>query len=244
MSFCRRIYICAMTNSIRPSKKNLEASAAASFDNGFRLLEEKYALEFSDQYSTRFYNAMIAQEEFAKAFMLLLIRDDVIPFTPHVLRAMNDHVCKQLVGMIMDYVIMHWDETDAYVAMIQKDFELGDRFPNNVGCALEILRYDKIGRWESKWWSWGEDPNYDKSALDVADGKRDRRKQDALYVRIGKDGRVLSIPASTRKDETTEEEERAGRYGDLVRSALQGDGGNHRYEKTVAALKCLFAEPR
>lgn len=101
-----------MANPAAPSKKNLEASATSSADNGWRLLEEIYAHEFSGHYATRFYNAMIAQEEFAKAFTLMLIRDGVIPFTPHVWRAMNDHVCKQLVGMVMEYVIMSWNDED------------------------------------------------------------------------------------------------------------------------------------
>lgn len=224
----------------RPTEQALFASATACFENGLRLIQERYALEYYAHFATRFYNAMIAQEEFAKAFMLLLVRDDVIPFTPQVVRAMNDHVCKQLVGMVMDYSIMHWDDTDQYIEMIRKDAELGDRIPDDVGSALEILRYEKIGRWESRSWSWEEDPDYDKSALAVAEGKRDRRKQDALYVRVGKDGRVLSVPAHTSETETKAEEERANRYGNLVHSALDGGAQSDRYNKMIVAFKVLF----
>ena len=56
-----------MANPARPTRKNLQASATASFNNGSRLLDERYSLEFAEHYATRFYNAMIAQEEFAKA---------------------------------------------------------------------------------------------------------------------------------------------------------------------------------
>lgn len=227
----------------RPADKALIASADACCENGYRLLEERYALEFLQISASRRFNAMIAQEEFAKAFMLLLVKDDVIPFTPQILRAMNDHVCKQLVGMIMEYVIMHWDDADSFTAMLQADYELGDRFPGDVGSAIELLRYEKIGRWESRGWVWEDDPDYEKSALDIAEGKKDRQKQDALYVRVGKDGRVLSKPDQTKKSEALEEEERAGRYGGLVISALEGGKQSYRYDKTIAALKMLFAKP-
>lgn len=225
----------------KPKSTHLVASAQLCLDNGDRLLEQRYDLEFREPSATRFYMAMIAQEEFAKAFMLLLVRDDVIPFSSPILRAMNDHTCKQLVGMIMDYVIMHWDETDEFMAMIAADSAFGeDRFPDDIGSALELLRYEKIGRWESRAWVWGEDPDYDKSAIAIAEGKKDRLKQDALYVRIGKDGRVVSTPDSCSLEDTKKEEDRAGRYYALVRGALEGGGQNYRYDRIVKALKFLF----
>ena len=232
-----------MAKLSRPVDKHLIESANKCFDNGYRLLEDRYALEFLTVFAGRYYNAMIAQEEFAKAFMLLLVKDDVIPFTPAVVRAMNDHVCKQLVGMIMEYVIMHWDNANKYMEMVRADIELGDCFPQDIGSALQLLRYEKIGRWESGTWVWGEDPNYEKSALAIAEGKKDRRKQDALYVRIGKDGRALSIPDQIALADTTEEEERASRYGGLVHAAPKGGPQGYRYDKTIAALKLLFGPP-
>lgn len=94
----------------RPQNKVLLKTATMCFENGVRLLEETYDLEFRKIIATCYYMAKISQEEFAKAFMLLLIRDDVVPFSLPVLRAMNDHSSKQLIGMIMDYMIMHWEE--------------------------------------------------------------------------------------------------------------------------------------
>ena len=153
---------------------------------------------------------------------------------------MNDHSCKQLLGMIMDYVIMHWDELDEMKAMIAAEVELGDRFPDDVGSALEMLRYEKIGRWESGVWCWAEDPNYDRAAQDIADGKRDRLKQDALYVRIGKDGQAVSVPDQISIIETKIEEDRAVRYKGLIGSALKGGSPPLRYDKTIKALRALF----
>jgi len=43
---------------------------------------------------------------------------------------------------------------------------------------------------------WAEDPEYDADALAVAEGELDRLKQDALYVRLARDGGAASIPQS------------------------------------------------
>jgi hypothetical protein len=135
--------------SQKPSADVLLRTIRVCIENGERLLEESYNLEFLNPPSSRYFLVMIAQEEFAKAFILYLIKEAIVPFTPHVLRAINNHACKQLVGMIMDYMIMHWDNIDELNPLIDKDYDLGDALPNDVGSAMELLRYEKIGRWES-----------------------------------------------------------------------------------------------
>lgn len=129
------------------NSKDLIAAMDACIKNGVRLIDESYDLEFRLQSSSRFFLIMIAQEEFAKAFVLYLVQGAIIPFNRYVLRAMNDHACKQLVGMIMDYVIMHWENTEELEAAIRKDVELGDWLPDDVASAMELLRYEKIQRW-------------------------------------------------------------------------------------------------
>lgn len=227
----------------KPSEKSLNQSIDACIENGSRLLDEMYDLEFRPIVATRYYLAMISQEEFSKAFMLLLVRDNIIPFTPEVMRAMRDHTCKQLLGMVMDYVIMHWEEIEELQAMIRRESELGDRFPPEISSAMNILRHEKIGRWESNNWSWADDPEYDKQALSVADGEKDRRKQDALYVRIGKDGRPASRPSNVTEADCMAERDRAARYGQLVGSSIEGAKQNHRFVRVTEALRILF-EPR
>lgn len=231
-------------SDIRPSPATILETIRACLDNGQRLLDESYDLEFRTPSSTRYFLAMIAQEEMAKAFMLFLIKEEVFPFTSPIRRAINDHICKQLVGMIMDYMIMHWDDISELDAMIERDFDLGHRMPDDIGSAMELLRYEKIGRWESNRWVWDQDPNYDKSALSIAEGKKDRRKQDSLYVRIARDGRVSSTPHVITEAETGEAIEHAGRYKRFVESLLQGDASSHRYDKAMAALKALFSSGR
>jgi hypothetical protein len=229
-----------------PSADTLLTTIGSCIKNGQRLLDESYNLEFLTPPSSQFFLIMTAQEEFAKAFILYLVKENIVPFNSHVLRAINDHACKQLLGMIMDYMIMHWDDVKQLETLIHGDYELGDGFPDDIGSAMELLRYEKIGRWEAKNWFWAEDPNYDASALRIAKGKKDRHKQDALYVRIGRDGRVCSTPQTITENETRDELARADRYRYFVNSLTgredtpSGFYDRDRYDKTVTALKLLF----
>lgn len=227
----------------QPTGETLLASIRACIQNGDRLLDETYDVEFRKPPATRFFIVMIAQEEFAKAFILYLIREGALPFAAPVLRAINDHTCKQLIGMVMDYVIMHWDEIEELRELVRKDYETGDRLPKDVGSAMDILRYEKIGRWEGNFGVWAEDPDYDSSALHVADGKKDRHKQDALYVRIGRDGRVCGTPDGITEEETESELERARRYKQFMDSLVSVDMRSERYDKIMSAFRLLFASP-
>ena len=159
-----------------------------------------------------------------------------------VFRAIGDHACKQLVGMIMDYLIMHWEHLEELSSAIREDYALGEQLPNDIGSAIELLRYEKIGRWEAKNWDWVEDPKYDRSALQIAEGKKDRRKQDALYVRLARDGQVCSTPDTITENETREELDRAYRFNSFVVSALAGSSSSARYDKVIFALKTLFCD--
>jgi len=224
----------------------VKASIAACLDNADRLLEETYNLEFRSPSATRYFMAVIAQEEVAKAFLLHLVQIGIVQLTPAVRRAINDHRCKHLVGMMMDYMIMHWDSAEELKALINFDFDMGDRLPNDVGSALEILCHEKIGRWTDNSWSWAEDPAYDSTALKIAEGKKDRRKQDALYVRTGGDGQLASTPSVITDDETRLELERGRRYAQFMGSVYRGDGGGFdeiRFRKIMTALRLLFPEP-
>ncbi len=169
-----------MTDIPTPSPEVLVETIRACIANGNRLGDESYDLEFREPPSLQLYVLLIAQEEFAKAFILLLVRDGVIPFSHPLLRAMNDHACKHLVGLIMDYIIMRWDTMEDLQKLISADAELGDKLPDAIESAIMLLRYEKIGRWESRAWAWQEPPEYDGEAKKIAEGKADRRKQDAL----------------------------------------------------------------
>jgi hypothetical protein len=147
-----------MPKLFTPSDSDLMASIRACIENGERILDNTYRLEFEEPPSSRYFFIMIAQEEFAKSFVFILVSKNVIRWSNSILRAINDHSCKQLIGMIMDYMIMHWEDFEELKAVVSADFELGDRLPNDVGSAMELLRYEKIGRWGSEFWGWVEDP--------------------------------------------------------------------------------------
>ena len=79
---------------VQPSANILLTTIQTCIKNGERLLDESYNLEFETPPSTQFFLVMTAQEEFAKAFILYLTKEAVVPFSVHVLRAINDHACK------------------------------------------------------------------------------------------------------------------------------------------------------
>ncbi len=219
----------------------MRATIAACMRNGERLLDESYDLEFRKPSATRYFIVMIAQEEFAKAFILYLIYERVTALTAPIQRAIRDHACKQLVGLILDYMIMHWEEVAEMEAAVRLDHELGDRLPHEVGSAIDLLRYEKIGRWEGIRWAWSEDPGHHRAARRIADGKKDCHKQDALYVRIARDGRIASTPESISDEETQDELARARRYHGFMKSLLDGDPQIYRYDKAMAVLRRVFA---
>jgi len=109
-------------------------------------------------------------------------------FTAGVRRAIKDHRAKQLVGIVLDDMIMSWDTVAELDAAIQVDIANGEHLPWEVGTAVELLCYEKIGKWMGHMWAWAEDPEYNKLVGNIANGHIDRRKQDSLYVRIGKTG--------------------------------------------------------
>ncbi len=230
-----------MADVQKPSPEVLTESILACVANGNRLRDESYDLEFRKPPSLQLYVLLIAQEEFAKAFTLLLVRDGIISFSRLILRAMNDHACKHLVGLVMDYVIMRWDTIEEAQRLIRADVELGDQLPDAIESAIMLLRFEKIGRWESRTWDWQEPPTYDGKAKQIAEGKADRRKQDALYVRIGGDGRVCPPPAITQ-EQIDEETERLSAFRYLVDSLLNGSEPSYRYEKAISFIRSMFAQ--
>ena len=190
-------------------------SIAACFKNGQRLLDDAEWLNYEEHQTSSFALATIAQEEFAKAFLLFVVSRGVIPWNQLIYRATRDHTCKQLLILVMNYVNPYTDEWlerhtewnveneerkslfDAYKsssdpdertriwARIQEINAKHDSLPKSIADAICILRYEKIDRWRSSTWAWEEEPIYDEIAKSIGDGKLDREKQDALYVCLG-----------------------------------------------------------
>jgi AbiV family abortive infection protein len=230
-----------MLNLQKSDSDTLLATITACVKNGESLLDESYDLEFRKPSATRYFIVMIAQEEFAKAFILYIIREGVTTLSASIQRAIKDHACKQLVGLIIDYMIMHWEEVAQMEAAVRLDHQLGDRLPHEVTSAIELLRYEKIGRWEGIRWVWPEGPGHHHSARQIANGRKDGHKQDALYVRIAHDGRIASTPEVITDDETQDEFARAWRYQRFMKSLLDGDQQIYRYDKAMTVLRQVFS---
>jgi AbiV family abortive infection protein len=229
------------TREIAPTKLSLNHSISACIDNGDKLLDDIDMLQVQEPLSRQVALAIIAQEEFAKAFLLVLVRDEIVPWSQYLLRAMNDHACKQLVGVLIEYVDFRWETVDELQAHYDYEYSMGDGVPHKVADAMDILRHEKIGRWESKNWEWSEPPSYDPSIQRIAKGRRDQVKQDALYVRIGRDGGVISNPTKITSVVANEEIERAKRYASFLRSLFtESKNASITYSKVRKFLSAIF----
>jgi len=225
------------------TKKTFLDSAKWCCENGRRLLDEAELLEFEKPPATRYYLSMIAQEEAAKAFLLYLVTVEALPWTPFLLRATRDHQCKQLVGIILDHISPDTDEFLRRMDMWRSE-KRQLQLPASVADAMNLLRHEKIRRWESKSWVWAEDPEYDKAALRVADGTRDRDKQRALYVELSRNGQVGASPERVTKIQANDEYERGRRFEACVRGLVE-DGPRFAWdlERVEGSFKALFSQP-
>jgi len=256
---------------MRKASNFLEA-AKACIANGKRLLyDADWVLHTDNPAATSFALAMIAQEEFAKAFLLFLVDRGTVPWNSLLHRAMRDHTCKQLLGLVLSHLAPDYDEEekrreewlveltehrrllDEYKASADKGEqdriwtrieEISGKWsslPPAIADAIFILRHEKIGRWESSGWVWEEEPIYDPLAKGLAEGKLDRRKQDALYVRLGSDGQVASTPLDVRQDDAKRAMENAERICFFVEYMFERSVGGSEYEKIESAFKRAFA---
>jgi len=218
----------------------VQAAIQACLKNGRRILRDDVSFaDFNDPPATAYFLAMIAQEEFAKAFLLALVDRGILTLDRHILRASRDHSCKQLLAVVMDH--LHPDE-DEFDARIHRPVDTpGPSFPRRVADAIAVFRFETIGRWESDDWTYVEAPSYDREVLSVASGKLDRRKQDALYVRLAVDGGVASTPTAT-KAEVEAEIKRAERFDWCVRSVLEGNFWGFDDYDVRSAFRAAFNE--
>ena len=134
------------------------------------------------------------------------------------------------------------DEQDRIWRRITEISNSWHSLPQSVSDAILILRHEKIGRWESRFWEWDEEPTYDPLAKWLAEGKLDRIKQDGLYVRLGRNGRVARTPMEMTHADAKEAMAVAGRMRFFVNYILSADKiVDSEYEKIESAIKSAFA---
>jgi AbiV family abortive infection protein len=228
---------------MQPTPETLAKSISATTDNGKQLLEDARLLFGWDRFSTALALAVLAQEEFAKAFLLQLVADGALPWLPEVQRSMARHQCKHLLGIVMEW-LPPWDAVDLMeqhkrqtarheqkMAWLQRSLDrykqgilspdLNDpepvdpeiSFPPDVATALNIYRHEEIERIRSGY-PWKDADWAAGRARKVADGLLDRQKQSAFYVDITKTGEVGPHPGLISRDLAAAAIDRAQSFAD------------------------------
>ena len=142
---------------------------------------------------TGFFLSVLAREEFAKGFLLILAQEERLPWTTRFQDALRSHKCKQLVS----HILCELSAVDLFdPKYIGKWPRRVRELPRPVVDAFNILVHEHLGDLEREdWWYKEEDPPIDPTVHEVAAGAVERRKQDVLYVRIGWNGSPRNDPA-------------------------------------------------
>lgn len=149
-------------------------SFIACIRNGERLLEDAQLLCDFGRVASAYALSMLSQEEFAKAFLMNLAKEGVIPWSREIWKSMQDHTCKHLLVLVMEFLNPSLDD---FITRIKSN-RGNPTFPPHVADAMNIYRHEKIGRLKSRSWVWSEPPEYDTTAKSVANGNLDKKKQN------------------------------------------------------------------
>jgi len=240
---------CSMTVVNDKKIKSLSTAISACLDNAERLLYDAQLLgvdiDSEESAPTAFALCVLAQEEYAKAFILYLVDYGCIPWTADVRKMLTNHSCKHLVALVLDFLN---PEDDIYIKYVE-DFLKGVRddkepfLPHYVVDAINIIRHEKVEKWSTRndWIDPGDRP-CDPVARKIGDGVLDKSKQDALYVRIGKTGRVISTPSKIDSHEAKSEYEKAKRFARVIRipDGKVTEPVGLEFEKVSATFKVIF----
>jgi AbiV family abortive infection protein len=182
--------------------------------NAQRLLADAQMLKDFDGIPSAFALTVLAEEEFAKAFILYLVEMEVIPWTREIARSLNDHSSKHLIGIVVDWVTTFIADFFTELGKDYKNLEVSKLPWTPEGAhAMNIYRHNRVGRFRN-----GDEAltvNYtepEEKAVDRAIEKRDKSKQDAIYVAVASDGGVARSPFDTSVEKLREERERADRF--------------------------------
>jgi len=245
--------------------ESLSKSVTTVIENGRALLDDAKLLFDWDRFSTAFSLSVLAQEEFAKAFLLQLIEDEALPWRPEVRRAIANHLCKHVLALVMEWLPaqdwenlveqarsrdahhklrMEWLQRriDRYKQGMLPDpvdpepIEPDVSFPSDVVAALNIFRHEQIEKLRFAR-PWKDEGWATGGARRIADGWLDRRKQSAFYVDITKTGEVGLHPGLITREDASEAIGRAERLA-------EGSGRwSAEYRKLKEVLPLLFSTP-
>lgn len=216
---------------MKPKSEILTRSIDATMQNGKKLLEDAKFLFDMDRFSTALSLSVLAQEEFAKAFLLRLVADDALPWLPEVQRTMARHQCKHLLAIVMEWLPpVDWDQIIEHEkqrrARHERKMEWLQRrldrykqgtfspdpedpepldpevpFPPDIAAALNIYRHEEVERFRKSGTAWKDEDWATGRARKVANGSLDRKKQSAFYVDITKTGEIGLHPGLITREE-------------------------------------------
>ena len=223
---------------VPPAAETLKKSISECARNGKALLDDADLLFEWDRFSTALALAILAQEEFAKAFLLQLVADGILPWVPEIRRSITRHECKHLLAIVMDWVpASDFDEdgwwgrykqkqkqkqreqhiadyktgkisADEFLAQMKADKNAAT-FPETVAAALNIYRHEHLEAL-AKRYPWRDNEWAKGPVRKIADGSLDAKKQSALFVGIGKTGAVTHHPGTVTRGDAEKEIRRAG----------------------------------
>jgi AbiV family abortive infection protein len=222
---------------MRPKAEILARSISETVANSEKLLEDAKLLFGFDRFSTALALAVLAQEEFAKAFLLQLVADEALPWLKQIRKSMKEHKCKHLLALVMEWLpAFDWTQIEELNKRHHRKMEWLERsldrykqgnllpdpddsepvdpkivFPPEVAAAWNIYRHENIERLSRSGNPWKDEDWATGKARKIADGSLDRKKQSALYVEITLAGDVdfQSHPGRITREEASEAIERA-----------------------------------
>ncbi|MBA3964537.1 MAG: AbiV family abortive infection protein [Nitrospirales bacterium] len=210
-------------------KERLLQTMSACVENGQRLYQDAELLGL-DRSPTAIALCILAQEEFAKAFLLHLVYEGIIPWTANVGKSLKNHKHKQLVGIIMEWLSPTDEEYIARMGKCSEDVTL----PTHVADAMKLYVEKVLPQGQACC------PLAENDPIAKRVGDRDKAKQDALYVRLSKAGEIISVPSSVTSEMVDAELEKTKRLSDLVRPLREGPLGLirdfHLLEETMKFL--------
>ena len=224
-----------MKNAPNKHKNGLSQAMSACVENGNRLREDAEWLGTERPSSVAL--CILAQEEFAKAFLLYLVCEGIVPWTAKVRKSLRNHKHKHLLGVIMDWLSPSDDEFFASIGRRPEHVTL----PAHVADAMKIY----VENTQPRGHITCPPAPIDPVAKGIVQGDRDRRKQDALYVRTSEDGNVINVPTQVKPEMAEVELDRTRRLGDLVEPLRKGSlGPVLNYHLVVEAMSFLLLEKR
>jgi len=123
------------------SEPQVNHAITAALENGARLMDDARLMMDFDRFPSALSLAVLAQEEYAKALLLSLVSAKAIPWSSDVRRALHDHICKQLVSVILDFLSPNIEE----FILRHNPSTIGlRRLPTEVLDAIHIICHERI----------------------------------------------------------------------------------------------------